>query len=574
MTSRRGPFWLTFNGEIYNFRLLRRELEASGRTFVSDSDTEVILQAYEEWGDDAFGRLRGMFAFAIWDGRRRSLLLVRDRFGIKPLYVAERGGCFLFASEVRALLASGLIPRRLEATALWQYLGYQTVPAPLTLIEGVRMLEPGHWAAVGPGKNMTVTRYWDPLASASVGGPSITSDQAVEDVRSILDESVRLHLVSDVPVGVFLSGGIDSSAIVAVMREAGVTPMTFSVGSTDPAHDEGRFASQVAERFGASHTHIRLTEDELLEDLPAALDAMDHPTGDGVNSYVVSKAVRRAGVKVALSGLGGDELFGGYPSFARFERLGGPLARWGATPQVLRDAAAGLVRALDNGVVASKAASVLESDGSLAEAWPITRQLLSPLDRRRLLAPEWTARVRTVDPYAVPLAAAYADAPHAEVWSRVSYAETRAYMHDVLLRDADQMSMAHGLEVRVPFLDHRLAEYVFALPDACKKLDSGPKPLLVRALNGSLPHAIVNRPKRGFTLPFDPWMRSSLKDLCAAHLGPEGLEGRGLFRASALRAMWAGFLAGGRETTWSRIWMLVALDAWLERQGVEVGPES
>jgi asparagine synthase (glutamine-hydrolysing) len=388
-------------------------------------------------------------------------------------------------------------------------------------------------------------------------------------VRALLDESIRLHLVSDVPVGVFLSGGIDSSAIVALMRAGGMTPHTFSVGVADPAYDESRYASAVAERFGAEHSHIPLTEDELLSELPDAIGAMDHPTGDGVNSYVVSKAVRQAGVKVALSGLGGDELFGGYPSFARFARFEGPLARWGAAPKAARGAAAGLVRAVGGSVATAKAAEVLESDGSLAEAWPITRQLLSPADRRVLLDPSWTARARTDDPYAERLSAAYEAAPGAGLWSRVSYAEASAYMHDVLLRDVDQMSMAHGLEVRVPLLDHRLVEYVIGLPDACKRIGSGPKPLLVQALGGVLPEDVVSRPKRGFTLPFDPWMRSALRDFCERRLGPQGLAGRGLFSAPALARLWASFLAGSRETTWSRVWMLVVLEAWLDRHGIE-----
>lgn len=568
MADRSRVLWTSFNGEIYNYRALRRELEDRGRTFTSDSDTEVILHAYEVWGVGAWERLRGMFAFALWDGRRQELMLVRDRLGIKPLYLTRRDGYVLFASEVRALLATGLVPRRLDATGLWQYLSYQTVPAPRTLVEGVRLIEPGCCLTIDGSGLTRETRYWNLLTSASRAAADATPATAASEVRRLLDESIHLHLVSDVPIGVFLSGGIDSSAIVALMRAAGVTPRTFSVGFSEPTYDESQYARRVADRFGADHTHVGLTEGELLDEVPAALAAMDHPSGDGVNSYVVSRAVRQAGLTVALSGLGGDEIFGGYPSFRRLGRAGRSLERWGRAPQVVRGAAAGLVRAASSSVASMKVAAVLESDGSIAATWPITRQLFSASQRRRLLEPRWLTGLHDADPYVDRLAAVYAEAPGAGRWAQVSYAEATTYMHDVLLRDTDQMSMAHGLEVRVPLLDHRLAEYVIGLPDACKQFDGGPKPLLVRALGGTLPDDIVHRPKRGFTLPFDPWMRAGLKEFCAARLGAGGLEARGLFRTDALRTLWTDFLSGSRKTTWSRVWTLVALEAWLDRHGM------
>lgn len=567
MASRSRSHLLTFNGEIYNFRALRRELQERGRSFASDSDTEVILQAYDEWGVRGFERLRGMFAFGLWDADRQQLLLVRDRFGIKPLYVARAEGVLLFASEVRALLASGLVPRRLDPTSLWQYLGYQTVPCPRTLIDGVSLVEPGTIVAVGADGVATTTRYWDLLGSAQAG---VTSDApaSVRDVRELLAESVDLHLVSDVPVGVFLSGGIDSSAIVALVRAAGRTPATFSVGFAERSFDESPYARLVADRFGANHTHLELSEAALLEALPKALEAMDHPSGDGVNTYVVSRAVHEAGVKVALSGLGGDELFGGYPSFARLHRARRLLAGWGQAPQIVRGAAASVVRAVGSTVTSTKLASVMESDGSIAAAWPVTRQLLSAVERRSLLSATWLARADQGDPYVEHLSRTFAAAPQAGIGAQISYAEALTYMHDVLLRDTDQMSMAHGLEVRVPLLDHRLAEYLMRLPDSVRGLEAGGKPLLVRAMGSELPAEIVTRPKQGFTLPFDPWMRGALRDFCAIRLGPLGLDGRGLFRPRAISRLWEQFLARDRRVTWSRIWTLVALETWLDAHGI------
>jgi asparagine synthase (glutamine-hydrolysing) len=374
------------------------------------------------------------------------------------------------------------------------------------------------------------------------------------------------HLVSDVPVGLFLSGGIDSSALVALARERGITPRTFVVTFPGLEADEGRFAAAVAHSCGADHHEIPLTEIELLAELPRALASVDHPSGDGINTYVVSQAVRRAGVKVALSGLGGDELFGGYPSFRRLRRLAAVAPVWRRSPAALRGMAARTIRAVGGGsIAADKTAAVLERDGSVPRTFPILRGMFTPEGRRDLLDERVWALRSDADPYETLLHEAAARAPRADTMALTSYAEARTYMHDVLLRDTDQMSMAHGLEVRVPLLDDRLVSYVMGLPEEIKTAGRTAKPLLVESLGAALPETCVTRPKQGFVLPFDRWMRSELRPFCEHHLGRAGLSGRGVVRAPAVDALWRAFLDRHHRTNWARPWTLVALNAWIEQ---------
>lgn len=565
------PVSITFNGEIYNFKTLRSELQKSGRTFRSDTDTEVILQGYEAWGAGVFERLQGMFAAAIWDDRTQQLWIGRDRLGIKPVYVFEGDGVLLFASELRALLSTGLVPRRLDPIAVEQYLAYQTVPPPRTLIERVRLLPPAHILSAGRSVGSVSEReYWNALDSASPDAADATSAEARARVHALLEEATAMHLISDVPVGVFLSGGIDSSAMVAMTRAAGVTPRTFTVVLPGTSHDEAPYARQVAEYFGADHTEIALGEPELRQQLPEALDSVDHPSGDGFNTFAVSRAVRAAGVKVALSGLGGDEFFCGYPSFRRLAKLA-PYARaWRRSPEPLRGLAASAVRAWGgHSVGAMKAAAMLDGDGSLPQTFPLMRQLFSASTRRQLMGKAWVeASASAGDPYVELLEAAMERHPGAGLMSLISYGEARTYMHDVLLRDSDQMSMAHGLEIRVPLLDHRLIEYVMGLPDRVKAPTGRPKQLLIDSLGVDLPAHAVNRPKQGFVLPFDQWMRGPLKSFCEHHLGASGLGASGLFDQAALTSLWQSFLSNDRKTSWSRPWTLVALSTWIERQDI------
>jgi asparagine synthase (glutamine-hydrolysing) len=572
MTHARTGNWITSNGEVYNYRRLREELTAAGAAregWSSGTDTEVILREYARSGVDCLRRLRGMFAFALWDTGRDLLFLARDRLGIKPLYYYVGDGFFVFASEVRALLASGLVPRRLDPVALWEYLAYQSVPAPRTLVQGVRSLRPGHCLTVAAHGGIEEARYWDALAQASPGARGATAPEAGRRIGELLRESVALHLVSDVPVGAFLSGGVDSSAVVGLMRELGSTPRTFSVVLSEKAFDEARHARAVAARFKTDHSEILLTERDLRDQLADALAAMDQPTGDGVNTYVVARAVRAAGMKVALSGLGGDELFGGYPSFRRVDRAGEWLRLWQHVPASWRAAAADAARLIEGASIpAAKLAALVGSDGTLPAVLPLMRQVLSLSQRRALLTDRWRERVgEPEDPYVGLLRKASGEVPGAGPLTLTSYAEARTYMHDVLLRDTDQMSMAHALEVRVPLLDHELVGYVMGLPDAYKRPDDVPKRLLMQSLNGLVPEEIVQRPKQGFALPFDPWMRGALRPFCEQRLDVDRIAGRGIFQPARVRELWRAFLDGRRRASWARLWILVVLEDWLDRNG-------
>lgn len=556
---------VTYNGELYNYRALAGALP--GERFVTSSDTEVLLAAWQRWGRDAFDRLDGMYAFAMWDAAAERLVLARDRFGIKPLYVHVNASRVVFASEVRALLASGLVAHRLDPEAMWHYLGYQTTPTPRTLVDGVEMIEPGGWIEVDASGAIERRRYWHLLEAAGRESVPESRTAAVREVRARLSDAVTSHLVSDVPVGVFLSSGVDSGALVSTLASAGETPHTFTVAVGESAFDESADAAEIARTFGAEHVQVRLAEDDLLAMLPDVLAAVDHPSGDGVNTYVVSRAAREHGITVALSGLGGDEFFGGYDSFRRLDKLSGAARQVGRSPAALRRAAATVIRQVGGGgVAAEKAAAVLDTGGTLAELWPVTRQLYSARARRGLLPASAIPSSETS--YESQLADAFATAPALPAWAHVTYAESRAYMHDVLLRDTDQMSMAHALEVRVPLLDHRLASFVTALPDAWKRDGVRSKSLLLDALEAPLPREIASRPKRGFTLPFDVWMRGALAPFCEEQLGDHGLDGRGLLEPGSAMRLWRRFLDRSPGVTWGRIWPLVALNAWLSRHSL------
>jgi asparagine synthase (glutamine-hydrolysing) len=558
MSNARPSAWIVFNGEIYNFAALRAELAGAGYVFQSRTDTEVVLHGYEAWGiEGLLRRLRGMFAFAIWDAHRRRLLLARDRLGEKPLYYALVRGQLLFASELRAIVASGLVECALSAAGTFAYLALGSVPAPLTIADPIRALEPGQYAILAGG-HLDVTRYWSLEEAASHHLSVIVPEsEAIEHLGELVTKAVAMRTISEVPAGVFLSGGIDSTAVLAAARagSSGRLRAHTLVFPEEPG-GEARWARMAAQRFDADLIEHPLTARALGDELPSLAAAIDQPSIDGINTYFVAKFARTAGTKVALSGLGGDELFGGYDSFARVPAL----IRAGTALRGMAPAGRLLTRLLGYGDGTSRAARLCDyfnGEPSLSRAYFAVRGLLSERVSATLLDRDfWESGRRQFDTFgylgSVPQVGK-------DTASAVSLLELQVYMHNQLLRDTDVMSMAHGLEVRCPLIDHELVEFTSALPPAWK-FHGRPKALLLRALGDWIPPELANRRKAGFTLPFASWMRGELSDAISDLLNTSDGVDDVVDRSGAL-ALWAAFRRG--RLHWSRIWAVVMLRLWL-----------
>lgn len=558
MSDPTGRYVLIHNGEIYNFRQVRAAL---GFAHGTETDTEVILAAWIRWGPACLERFAGMWAFAIWDRVEESLFIARDRLGIKPIYYCTSGGRLLFGSEVRALLASGMLQPRVDVAGLASYLLYQTVYGEGTLVEGVKMIPPGHYGTWKAGQ-WQLNPWWDIWTHARPDARTMDQEEIHRQIRSLLDQSIARRLVSDVPVGAFLSGGIDSSAVVALMAQASSQPVdTFSVVFEEEEYDESEWSGMMASRYATRHHPILLKPSHFLDALPAALRAMDHPSGDGINSYVVAQVTRAQGIKVALSGLGGDELFAGYPVFMQLPSI----CNQGVfkLPHPLRLALAAGYGLLRQGRAAAKKRAVLSlSTPSLGAVYAIFRTVYDWPETRAMLA------LPTGAPH--PLATILDSHAHAReqlpLFSQVSGLEIGSYTQSVLLRDTDQMSMAHALEVRVPFFDHDLVEFVMGVPDVHKH-PHYPKQLLVESLGGLLPQELVHRKKMGFVFPWEQWLRGELKDFCGQRI--QRFAQRGLLAQPALLPqVWQEFLAGKGPWLWPHIWLVVVLEDWLQHNGI------
>lgn len=561
-----GRFSIIFNGEIYNYRTLRKELEIEGVQFQSHSDTEVLLQLYARRGTECLRWLRGMFAFAVRNNDNGEVFIARDQLGIKPLYYYQTEKLFLFASEVRSLLSSGLVPRRLSRSGLMSYLQNGSVASPDTIIDGIRTLMPGHYMIVKPHTDSSIevedVSYTDDWLENATAPPGLDREAAVEALREALKESVRLHLESDVPLGPFLSGGIDSSAIVALMNQVTSNrPKTFSVVFAEKKFTEAHFARQVASKFDTEHHEIHLGEQQLIDMLPAAIGAEDQPTMDGINTYVVSKAVKDAGITVALSGIGGDELFAGYPTFRRALHLQS-VAR---LPRSLRRGVASFgERVWNSSVQKRKLWQLLASEGSPAATCEVSRQLF-PFDEVNSLI---NSKARFARASNGNHSETLALDPEDDAVNAVSVCELRGYMANTLLRDTDSMSMAHSLEVRVPFVDVEVVRLALSFPGAWKLNGGRPKPLLQDALGDLLPPEVTHRPKMGFTLPFEEWMRSRLYDGIENTFADESqFEAIGL-QPKAVREVWRRFVRAPQHVGWSRPWALYVLGRWCEQHQV------
>jgi asparagine synthase (glutamine-hydrolysing) len=554
--------WIVFNGEIYNFRELRKELEDAGVEFKSHSDTEVILAAYRVWGESCLTRLGGMFAFALWDAPRKRLLLARDPMGIKPLYYHQSKQNFIFASEVRTLLQTGLVPRKADPNGVLSYLEFGSVYEPWTIVEGVMAVPPGHVLTMDCG-SVSSREYWDPLqaswraeSDASSGNGIATGTQLSE----VLRDAVLSHLVSDVPVGVFLSGGIDSSALVAVLSHNGVRANTFSLVFQEEEFNEGQYSREVARRFGTEHHEIPVSQQDTLTVLPDALCAMDQPTIDGINTYLVSAKTRAAGVKVALTGLGADEMFAGYSNFRRVPKMEVLSKRFGRLPRLARrplSASVALFAGKDDR--SRKLAQLATDHDSIVHPYFLVRALFGAAERGALFGASLEESERALESV---LQESIAQSAALDPVNRVSYLESHFYMRNTLLRDSDFMSMAHGLELRVPFLDRALVEACFRIPGDKKLRGNLPKGLLLANLGVGLPSEIVNRPKRGFTLPFERWLRGEMRPVIEDALLKSDWNLSSI-SAGAVREVWNRFLTG--ETSWSRPWSLFVLQRWCEQ---------
>ncbi|MEY3443573.1 MAG: hypothetical protein RLZZ519_1854, partial [Bacteroidota bacterium] len=554
-----GRYVLIHNGEIYNFKQVRQEL---GFVNGTETDTEVILAAYIQWGPACLEKFAGMWAFAIWDRKEQTLFVARDRLGIKPIYYHLENGRLIFASEIRALLKSGLFRPRIDRAGLGSYLVYQTVYGNGTLLEGVQMLPPGHYGVWKTGK-WNVTNWWNIWTKALPEASQMDAPAIRKRVRALMDQSIERRLVSDVPVGAFLSGGIDSSAVVALMAQASSQPVdTFSIVFEEKEFDESEWSNLIAKKFATRHHPILLKPTDFLDALPAALAAMDHPSADGINSYVVSQMTRAQGVKVALSGLGGDELFAGYPVFSQLPAIG--RSRLMQLPLGMRKLIAGVYGGLRSGRDADKKAALLRlPTASIDDVYPVFRTVYEWVAAKTMLGLPDAA----THPLHSVLAQQATQRRQLPLLSQIGGLEINSYTQSVLLRDTDQMSMAHALEVREPFFDHDLLEFVMGIPDAIKQPPGYPKQLLVESLGDLLPHDLVHRKKMGFVFPWEQWLRSELKSF--SHDRIQQFNQRGLLSNNkALPSIWHEFQSGKGPWLWPHIWLFVVLEDWLQRNGI------
>ncbi|MCK6684964.1 MAG: asparagine synthase (glutamine-hydrolyzing) [Thermoanaerobaculia bacterium] len=558
MHSPDGRYVITFNGEIYNFWDVRRELEAMGGTFSSACDTEVILGGYALLGPAILGRLRGMFAFGIWDDHEKKLFLARDRIGVKPLYYTVSDEGFGFASEVRALLKTGVAPSRVSREGLDRFLAFGSVVDPLTLVDGSNSLLPGHYLEYDG--HARVSKYWS-LPGEATNAPELQEVPVL--LSPTIRDSVSLRLISDVPVAVFLSGGFDSSAVaVTSARAKKPEPIrTFTITFDEADYDESRYAGAVAREIGSTHREVLLHGNEIRNDVDASFAAQDQPSHDGFNTYFISRAVRQAGLKVALSGVGGDEVFAGYSSFREFGKYLSA-GRWGRP--IARSFGSLLERHFASRSVANKwkkALGLLTAGGEARKVYSVLRGVFSGYQADSLvkaayrLSPD--SRRDTGDEFEIST----------DPVNALSYLEITGYLRQTQLRDIDAMSMAHALEVREPLLDHILIESVFSLPGRYKVRSGRQKPLLVDSVP-ELARICVDRPKMGFTLPFEVWFRNQLRPWVESTLFGEGAEELPFLDMTEVRRLWTRFLRDGSDVSFSRIQTLVSLVAWCRRHGV------
>ena len=564
LSNEDGTVWIVFNGEIYNYRELRRDLERRGHVFQTDSDTETIVHLYEDEGARCVERLRGMFAFAIWDERRRALLLARDRLGIKPLYYAERGNELVFASELKPILQLSRVPRAIDWGAAHHLFAFLSTPSSASIVQGVSKLEPARTAVASQARpRLQIEKYWDVRFQPN---ERATEGELVEQLRSLLQESVTLHQVSDVPVGAFLSGGIDSSAVVALMSrgasagadlQAGADNRlkTFSIGFTESAFDELAHAREVAARFGTDHYDLVLKPDvvRVVEDLTWYLD---EPFGDtsAIPTFMVSKLAAEH-VKVVLSGDGGDELFAGYDKYVVEQRE----RRFDQVPSPLRAIAGAIGRVMPEGMTGRRFLRHLALDGP--HRYLDASTMFRPDEMRRLFQPDASRQLLQHDPRSESLAALR---DYGDDWlAAVQYRDLHTYLPLDILTKVDRATMAHSLEARPPLLDHRLAEFAATIPASYRLRGGTTKYLFKQAMRGILPDTIIDRQKHGFAVPIATWLRGDLAEFARSLLLSSACRQRGFFNPSQVERLLT-LNARGRDLD-LQLWTMLSFELWCQR---------
>jgi len=555
MASADGSMILSYNGEVYNFREIREELETKGHRFRGGSDTEVILAACREWGvREAVPRFIGMFAFALWDERSGRLHLVRDRLGIKPLFLARAPGLVLFASELKALLACPSFSREVDRAALQYYLEFQYVPAPHSIFRGARKVLPGHIVTIAADGTETEEIYWDLFDHWRKGkGPPRAEGEYLEELSSLLASSIRYRLISDVPLGAFLSGGIDSSLTVALMQKAVSGPMkTFSIGFLEKGYDESGYAREVARHLGTDHHEKMCTPAEALSLVRKIPEAYDEPFADSsaIPTMLVSEFTRRH-VTVSLSGDGGDELFCGYPRYD-WVRQGNIIQ---GIPGFLRRPLCSLLARIPIHKVQRGAESILYDDP--AEMYFHT---VGIFERRRIgaIVPEVS------DDSHLPYFKSFRDQRAGSIVERAMATDIRTYLVDDILAKVDRASMAYSLEARVPLLDHRVVELAARLPMEYKVRGGETKYLLRKVLYRHVPKELIDRPKMGFGIPVNRWLRNELRPLLDEYLNGERVRREGFLCPEGVSRVVREHLAGRRDHQY-RLWALLVFAMWRER---------
>ncbi len=572
MVSRDGRYVLVYNGEVYNFRELAKDLEGRGHGFRGSGDTEVLLAGFSEWGVvSTLDRCIGMFAFGLWDRTTRTLTLGRDRLGIKPLYWGRFGSTFLFGSELKALRAHPDFEARIDRSSAASFMRHSYIAAPNSIYEGVRKLEPGCTLTLRPGEEPRGERYWDmrALALRASGRPlTVGDEEAVETLQSLLRDAVGRRMIADVPLGAFLSGGIDSSTIVSLMQERSERPVrTFTIGFKEQADDESVHAALVARHLGTDHTELIVKPDDLFDLLPQMPDVYDEPFADSsqLPTFLLSR-LTRASVTVALSGDGGDELFAGYNKYFKLERR---LRRGSRLPLPLRRTLAGAMGALARSLEAGarrvpRAGALAKSARRVSREW-VARDADALYEQ---IASRWDDPVALVSGAEGENQTILRDAGVAvelpDPVTRMQFFDTVGYLPDDILTKVDRASMAVGLEVRVPLLDHRLVELCWSLPRRMKLRDGVRKWLLRRLLYRHVPRDLVERPKKGFGIPLDAWLRGPLRDWAEDLLSERSLRSAGVLEPEPIRRVWSHHLAGFYDSK-RPLWNALMLQAWCRR---------